>query len=76
MEVIDRLHSTVATKHKEVESEQRDKAVVKYFDGEFRDLLSFLGTKAQISHDANLFIIVCQNIKNDLLSIDTYIKEL
>ena len=76
MEVIDTLHSTLATKHTEVDPKQRAKLVVKYFDDKFIDLLSVVESKAQISHDANLFSIVCQNMKNDLISLDTYIKEL
>lgn len=31
--------------------------------------------KAKISHDVKLFSTICQNIKNDLISLDTCIKE-
>ena len=50
--------------------------MLKSFDEEFTNLLSVAETKAQISHDANLFSTICQNIKNDLISLDTCIKEL
>ena len=50
--------------------------MLKYFDEEFTNLLNVAESKAQISHDANLFSTICQNIKNDLISLNTCIKEL
>ena len=50
--------------------------MLKYFDEEFKNLLNFVKSKAHISHDANLFNTICQNIKNNLISLDTCIKEL
>ena len=50
--------------------------MLKSFDEEFTNLLNFVESKAQISHNANLFSTICQNIKNDLISLDTCIKEL
>ena len=76
MEVTDKLHSTLATKHTKENLVQIEKIVLKYFDEEFIDLLSVAESKAQISHDANLFSTICQHIKNDLLNLDTCIKEL
>ena len=76
MEVIDKLHNTLVAKHIEVDPKQRTKVVVKSFYDEYTNFLDVAESKAQISHDDNLFSIVCQNIKNDLLSLDTCIKEL
>ena len=72
MEVTDRLHSTLSTlavQHIEVDLEQRAQVVLKSFDEEFTNLLSVAEAKAQISHDANLFSTICQNIENDLISL-------
>jgi hypothetical protein len=76
MEVTDRLQSTLIAKHIEVELEQRAQGVIKSFDDEFTNMLNIFEFEAQISHDANLFRNICQNIQNDLLSLDTCIKEL
>ena len=76
MEVIDRLQGTLTVQHIEVDPKQRRHAVLKPFNEEFTKLLNLVESKAQISHDANLFSTVCQNIKNDLISLDTCIKEL
>lgn len=76
MEVVDRLHSTLTVQHIEVDLEQREQGVLKSFHEEFTNFLSVLEIKTQISHDANLFSTICQNIKNDLISLDTYINEL
>ena len=50
--------------------------MLKSFDEEFTNLLNVAEAKAQISHDGNLFTTIFQNIKNDLISLDTCIKEL
>ena len=50
--------------------------MLKSFDEEFKNLLNVAESKAHMSHDANLFSNICQNIKNDLISLDTCIKEL
>ena len=49
---------------------------MKSFDDEFTNLLNVAESKAQIPHDANLCSTICQNIRNDLLSLDTCVKEL
>lgn len=76
MEVTNRLHSTLAVQHIEVDPKQRAHVVLKSFDEEITNLLNVAETKTQISHDANLFRTICQNIKNDLISLDTCIKQL
>ena len=50
--------------------------MLKSFDEEFTNLLNVAEAKVQISHNANLFSTICQNIKNDLVDLDTCIKKL
>ena len=76
MEVIERLHSTLAVQHTEENVEQRIHVVLKSFDEEFMNFLSVVEAKAQILHDANSFSTIYQNIKNDLISLDNCINEL
>ena len=76
MEVTDILNNIVAVQHTKVDLEQRAQAMLKSFDEELTNFLSVAEAKAQILHDANLFSTICQNIKNDFISLDTCIKEL
>ena len=76
MEVTDRLHNTLVGQHTKSDLEQRAQAVLKYFDEEFTNSLNVVKPKAQIFHDANLFTTTYQNIKNELVNLDTCIKEL
>ena len=59
MEVTDILHSTLVVQHTEADLEQRAQSVLKSFDEEFTNLLNVVESKAQISHDANLFNTIC-----------------
>ena len=74
MEVTDRLNNTLEIQHIEADPEQRAQEVLKSFDKEYTNLISVVESKAQISHDANLFSTMIQNIKNDLIILDTCIK--
>ena len=76
MEVFDRLYSTLIVQHTELDPIQRAQLVLKYFHEEFTNFLNVVEVKAQISHDANLFSTICQNIKNNFVNLDTCIKEL
>ena len=76
MEVTDILQSTLVVKHIEADPEHKAQVVLKSFDEEFTNLLNVAKSKVQISQDVNLFSSICQNIENDLLSLDTCIKEL
>ena len=76
MEVTDRLNSTLAIQHIEENPKQSTQVVLKSFHKDFTNLISIAESKAHISHDANLLSTMCQNIKNDLISLDTCIKEL
>lgn len=75
IEVTNKLHSTLTVQRTELDPELRAQAVLKYFDEEFTNLLNVAEAKAQISHNANLFSTIFQNIKNDLVNLDTCIKE-
>lgn len=76
MELIERLHNTVTTEHIEAYLEQREQEVIKSFDLEFTNLLVVEEAKAHVAHDANLFNTICQNIQNDLVNLETCIREL
>lgn len=76
MELTDRLHSTLTANHIEADLEQRAKVVIQSFDLEFTNLPTVAESKAQVTHDANLFSTIYQNIRNDLVNLDTCIKEL
>ena len=76
MEVTDRLHTTLTVQHTESDLKLRTQELLKSFNEEFTNFLNVAEVKAQISHDANLFSTICQNIKNDLVNLDTCIKEL
>lgn len=76
LEVTNKIKGVISAQVSEVDPQAKEKKVIKVFDNEFTNLSKISSIKAQVAHDAQLFQVICQNIRNDLENLDVHIKEL
>ena len=76
MKVTKNIQGDLIVKSLDSNPKYREKFVNQAFDVEFTSLSKVVVAQSQAKHDAQMFDTIYQNIKNYLITLDTFIKTL